>query len=117
MRYAVLRFKVILQPFRNDRFIFKGHKRILKLYASISDVFYIITDIFTVRRHDRTIIMIAGTRKLFSFIYNTRIKNIIDSLFDQPGHMTMGKLCRITFGFTWYGLDSQLINISVRAWG
>ncbi len=114
-RYFVLRFKVFRQPVCNDRLIFKGHERILKPYASVSDFFYIIADIFSVRSYDRTVIVIAGARDLFSFIYDTGIKNMIDSLPDQPGHMAVGQFCRITFGFAWYGLDTQFINISVGA--
>ncbi len=36
----------------------------------------------------------------------------LHSLFDQPGYMSVGKLCRIAYGFTRDGLDAKLIYLS-----
>ena len=56
--------------------------------------------------------MVVRVREFISLIWNTRVENERNSLFDQPGYMSVGKLCRVAFGFAWDGLDAKLIYLS-----
>ena len=56
--------------------------------------------------------MIAGTFKFTALVRHTRVEDVIQSLMDQPHDMTVCQFCRITFGFTWNRLNTQLINLS-----
>ena len=61
--------------------------------------------------------MVAGIVKFFALIGDARIKNVIHTLLNQPGDMSMGELGRVTFGFTGDGFNAQRINIAVGSWG
>ena len=52
--------------------------------------------------------MVVRVREFISLIWNTRVENERNFLFDQPGYMSVGKLCRVAFGFAWDGLDAKL---------
>ena len=57
--------------------------------------------------------MVDCIREFISFIWNTWVENKFHAIADQPGYMTMCKLRRITFGFTWDGFNTQFVNLSV----
>ena len=44
--------------------------------------------------------MVYRIGKLLTLIGDTWIEDVFHSLLQQPGHMSMSQLCRITFGFT-----------------
>ena len=56
--------------------------------------------------------MVDCIREFISFIWNTWVENKFHTIADQPGNMTVCKLRRITFGFTWDGFDTQFVNLS-----
>ena len=57
--------------------------------------------------YKRQVVVVVGIRGLISFIEQRRVEDERNALFDQPGHMTVGKLCRVTFGFAGNGFDAQ----------
>ena len=61
--------------------------------------------------------MVVCIRKLITFKWNTRIKNKIRMLPDQPGNMSMHQFCRIALGFAWNAVDTQFINLMRRLRG
>ena len=88
--------KYLYQTVCQDRFGRKCHKRIHKLDARIFELIHIVLDVFCIRSNDRAVIMVDCIRELISFIRNTRIENKFHTFFDQPAHMTMCQLRRIT---------------------
>ena len=54
--------------------------------------------------------MVVGIFKFIPFIWNRRIENVFDSVVDQPLNMSVSQFCRITFGFTWNGFDTEFVN-------
>ena len=48
--------------------------------------------------------MIAGIRRLISFVKESGIEDEVNALFNQPGYMSMGQLGRIAFDSL--GMDS-----------
>lgn len=77
----------------------------------IDIVFYI----FRIRCNDRTVVVVVGIFKFIPFIWNRRIENVFDSVVDQPLNMSVSQFCRITFGFTWNGFDTEFVNFSRRS--
>ena len=59
--------------------------------------------------------MIVCPRYLVSLVEQGGIEDEIHSLSDQPFHMSVGQLCRITLGLAGDGLDSKLIDLAVGA--
>lgn len=47
---------------------------------------------FRIGCYDRTVVMVVRVREFISLIWNTRVENERNSLFDQPGYMSVGKL-------------------------
>ena len=85
----------------------KRHERISKFHFPAANFLHIVLDIFRIGCNDRAVVVVIGIRGLISFIEQRRVEDKRNSLFDQPGHMTVGKLCRVTFGFTGNGFDAQ----------
>ena len=56
--------------------------------------------------------MIVGIIYFFALVRNARVKDKLDSLLYEPCDMTMGKLGRVTFGFTRYGLYAKFIYLT-----
>ena len=56
--------------------------------------------------------MVDCIRKFVTFIWDTWVENKFHTISDQPCHMTMCKFSRVTFGLTWDGFNSQLVNLS-----
>ena len=98
-----------------DCFRRKCHERIHKFNARIFQFVHIVLDILRIRRDDRTVVMIDCIRELITLIWYTGIENKFHTFFDQPAHMTVCQFCRITFGFTWNRLNTQLINLTGRS--
>ena len=90
----------------NCVYVPKGHKRIAKPDFSPSDFFYVVFNIFRIRRNDRAVIVIVGVLKFVSLIKQSRIKNEINLFMNQPADVPVGQLGGITLGFTGNGLDS-----------
>ena len=73
---------------------------------------HVILNILRIRGNDRAVVMVDCIREFVSLVRNTRVENKFHTVSKQPGHMSVGKLGRITLGFTWNGLNTQLINLS-----
>ena len=56
--------------------------------------------------------MVVGIREFISLIRDARVEDEWNTLFDQPGHMSVGKFGRVTFRLAWDGLDTELIYLS-----
>ena len=55
--------------------------------------------------------MVSGARNLFPLVRNTRIEDKRHIAFNEPGNVSVGKLCRVTFRLTRDRLDAQLIDL------
>ena len=72
---------------------------------------HIVLNILCIRGNDRAVVMVDCIREFISLVRDTRVENEFHTIFDQPGHMSVGKLgwisTRIRFG---NGSIAQLIN-------
>ena len=55
--------------------------------------------------------MVSGTRYFLSLVRDTRVEDKRHVTLDEPGNMSVGKLCRVTFGLTRDRLDAQLVDL------
>ena len=90
---------------QSQEWIHKGNGRIVKLV-------HIVLNILCIRGNDRAVVMVDCVREFISLVRDTRVENEFHTIFDQPGHMSVGKLGRIALGFTWNGFNAQFINLS-----
>ena len=61
--------------------------------------------------------MVSGSRNLFPLVRNTRIEDKRHIAFNEPGNVSVGKLCRVTFRLTRDRLDAQLVDLVAGLWG
>ena len=61
--------------------------------------------------------MVVCPLYLVALIKQSGVKDKINALLNQPGHMTMSQLCRITFGFAGNGFNAKLVDLTVGAGG
>ena len=54
-------------------------------------------NVFRIGSNDRAVVMIVGVRRFVLFVRHARIPDGLDALLQQPHHMAVGNLCRITF--------------------
>ena len=59
--------------------------------------------------------MVVRIFELITLIEQRRIEDELNTLSDQPGHMTMSQLCRVTLGFTGDRLNTELVDLAVGA--
>ena len=85
-----------------------------KINFSVYDRIDIIFNIFRIRSYNRTVVMVIGFCEFVPFIRNARIENRFDLIVNQPLYVSVCKLRRITFGFTWNRINSQFIDLAVR---
>ena len=100
------------QSFCNDLLRGQGQERIHKGNGRIVKLVHIVLDILCIRGNDGTVVMVDCIREFISLVRDTRVENEFHTIFDQPGHMSVGKLGRIALGFAWNGFNAQLINLS-----
>ena len=75
---------------------------------------HIVLDIFRIGGNDRAVVVVDCIRELVALVRDTRVEDELHTVTDQPGHMSVGKLGRIAFGFTWDGLNTQLVDLTVE---
>ena len=102
------------QSLCNDLFRGQGQERIHKGNGRIVKLVHIVLNILCIRGNDRAVVMVDCIREFISLVRDTRIENEFHTIFDQPGHMSVGKLGWIALGFAWNGFNAQLINLSSR---
>ena len=56
--------------------------------------------------------MVVCVRCLVDLVGNTGVEDIFDVLLDEPHHVTVADLCRVTLGVARDGLDAQLIDVA-----
>ena len=61
--------------------------------------------------------MVYRIGKLLTLIRDTGIEDVFHALLQQPGHMSVGQLGRITFGFAGDGFNAQFVDLSGRGRG
>ena len=74
----------------------EGHERIAENNLSAANFVYVIFNIFRIRGYDRTVVMVIGILKFIALIEKRRIEDKVNALFDQPGHVTVSQLGRVT---------------------
>ena len=72
-----------------DLFTCKGDERTKIANCSFDDVLYVVFQIFRIGYDDRTVIVILGIRCFLPLIKHTWMKDRLDSLIDEPLHMSM----------------------------
>ena len=82
-----------------------------KIYFSMYDSVHIVFDVFRVGSNNRAVVVVVGIFEFVPLIGNGRVEDMFHAFVDQPLHMAVSQLCRITFGFAGNGLDSQLIDL------
>ena len=102
------------QSLCNDLFRGQGQERIHKGNGRIVKLVHIVLNILCIRGNDRAVVVVDCIREFISLVRDTRVENEFHTIFDQPGHMSVGKLGRIALGFTWNGFNAQFINLSSR---
>ena len=88
----------------------KCHERIAQHRLAPSDFLHVILDVFRIGSDDGAVVVIVCPFRLVSLIEQRGIEDEVHSLLDQPCHMPVGQLGRITLRFTGDGLDAELIN-------
>ena len=71
----------------------------------------IVLDILRVGGDDGAVVVVARVGKLISLIRHAGVEDELQPLADEPGHMAVGQLGRITLGLAGNGLDAQLVNL------
>ena len=83
-----------------------------KIHFPVYDRIHVVLDILRVGGHDRAVVVVVGLFKFIPLVRNRRIENVFYAFVDQPLDMSVGKFRRIALGFTWDGLDAQLVDLS-----
>ena len=74
----------LAQTFCENFLIFKRKERIAEINVFRYQFFYIIFNIFGIRRYNRTIIVIVGLINFLMLIRNTRVEDELYTLLNQP---------------------------------
>ena len=104
--------KFLQQGLRHGAQIPEGHEGIAQHRLAVADGLHIVLDVLGVGRDDGAVVMVVGPLHLVPLIKQRRVEDEIHLLPDQPLHMPMGQLGRITFGFAGDGLDSQFVDFA-----
>ena len=72
----------------------------------------IVLDVLRVGGHHRTVVVVAGVRRLIPLVGNAGIEDEFLPLLDEPLDMTVGNLCRIALGLRGDGFNAQLVELS-----
>ena len=59
--------------------------------------------------------MVVRVCKFIALVRNAWVENVFHTFVDQPLYMSVSQFCRITFGFTWNGFDTEFVNFSRRS--
>ena len=85
------------QTLRQNLFTGKGQEGIAKENGIIVQLVHVIFDIFRIGGNDGAVIMVDGIFKFHPLIGYAGVEDEFHPVADQPGHMTVGQLGRITF--------------------
>ena len=103
------------QCIRHRTQISEGHERIAEGDLTAGDFLHVILDILGIRSNDGAVVMVVRIFELITLIEQRRIEDELNTLSDQPGHMTVSQLGRVTLGFTRDRLNTELVDLAVGA--
>ena len=109
--------KFCQQGFGDSIQIPEGHKRIAQLCLPVADLLHIVFYVFGIGGDNGTIVVIVSTFHFVPLVKKGRIEHKIHIVADEPHHMAMRKLGRITFGFAGNGFYAQLVYLAVGTGG
>ena len=90
----------------------KCQERVAEGDGWITELVHIVLDIFRIGSNDRTVIMVDRIRELVAFVRDAWVEDKFHTVTDQPCDMSVSKLGRVAFGFTWDGFDTQLVDLT-----
>ena len=95
----------------------KRHERIAEYNLASADFLHVIFNVLGIGGDNRAVIMVICIFKFVALIEKCRIKNEVYLLMNQPAYMAVCQFCRITFGLTGNGFNTQFIYFPVGAGG
>ena len=95
-----------------DLFGSKCQERVAESDGRIVKFVHIVLDVFRIGSNDRAVVVVDCIRELVALVRDARIEDKLHTVTDQPCDMSVSKFCRIAFGLTWDGLDTQLIDLT-----
>ena len=98
-------------------FICKCEERVHEMNVVLCELLDVVLDVLRVGGDHRAVIMVAGLRGLIALVRDTRIKDLLDSLTDQPADVTVNDLCRVALGLTRDRLNAKFVDLSRGLWG
>ena len=110
-RNVVVFSKLPDQSLLQDFLAFKGEERIEEINVSAVKLIDVVLDVFRVRGHDGAVVMIARVGEFIALIRHAGIEDELQSLADEPGHMTVGQFRRIALGLAGNGFNTQLVDL------
>ena len=105
--------QLLIQPGNEHLFALEGEEGVAEINVRIAQLFNIIFDVLRVGGDNGAVVVVVGIRILDALVGDARVEDELQSLSQQPFHMAVGQLGRITFGFAGNRLDSHLVNFSV----
>ena len=90
----------------------KCQERIAEGDGRIVKFVHIVLDVFRIGSNDRAVVVVDCIRELVALVRDARIEDKLHTVTDQPCDMSVSKFCRIAFGLTWDGFDTQLIDLT-----
>ena len=79
---------------------------------SVDDRIHIVFNILRIGGDDRAVVVVVGVLKLVALVRNGRVEDVFYAFVDQPLHVSVRQLGRVTLGFTWDRLNAQLVDLS-----
>ena len=89
----------------------KRHKGIHKTHVFLGQRLHVIFNVFRIGGDHGAVVVVACVRALIALIGDAGVEDELYALLDEPGHMSVYQLGRITLGFAGDGFDSQLIEL------
>ena len=99
--------------FRSGLDIPEGHKWIPQHGFAPADFLHIVFNIFRVGGDNRAVVMIVGRLEFIAFIKERGVEDKVHAFMNEPAHMSVGELGRVTFGFAWDRFDAKRIDVMV----
>ena len=111
-RNIELHLKDLNQAFRENLLVRESHKGTDILDIAVIDLLNIILDILRIGHDDRAVVVILRAFRLLTLVEDAGIEDRLNALIQQPLHMAVCQLGRITLGFTRDGFHSKLVDLA-----
>ena len=89
----------------------KCHKGIHKTHVFLGQRLHVIFNVFRIGGDHGAVVVVACVRAFIALIGDAGVEDELYALLNEPGHMSVYQLGRITLGFAGDGFDSQLIEL------